>query len=145
MKWTIEKDGVTVPVQYDLRQDPWRVIVSCIMLNQSGGHQVRDPLSSIFERWPVSYAFLTARRDDVESIMRPAGLGRIKAIRALMMTRDWCSGEREVGRLYGCGQYAADAVEIFCNRKMVRAPSDNFLALWVHTRQAAKFFESGRI
>jgi adenine-specific DNA glycosylase len=73
IRWTVEHASVYVPIQYDLRTDPWRVIVACALLRRATGHVVKSALERFFAQWPTPHAFYNARLEDVVMLLRPAG------------------------------------------------------------------------
>jgi methyl-CpG-binding domain protein 4 len=103
-------------VQEFLRDEPWRLLCACIMLNQTSAHQVWQILPEFFERYPDPDALVAADPDDVRDLIRSLGFQNRRCERLLGMTLDWMSGRRPPEHLHGIGKYASDSYRIFIGR-----------------------------
>lgn len=108
------------------RDEPWRLLVVVIMLNQTNGKQVERVHERFFEWWPTPEALwdapvTQAGADEIiaemADVLRPLGLQNRRALRIWRMTFDYlivrpdpCS---DVTSLHGCGRYAQDSWDIF--------------------------------
>lgn len=102
-------------IQEDLWPDEWKILMSCLMLNQTTRKQVDKVIWDFFERWSCPSDFLSSSHEDVSSILRPLGFynRRPKAMRKFTqgyIRKEWS----EPIELYGIGKYANDAWRIFC-------------------------------
>ena len=102
-------------IQEDLWPDEWKILISCLMLNQTTRKQVDKVIWDFFEKWPSPKKFLSSNHEDVSSLLRPLGFynRRPRAMRKFTeeyLKRNWL----EPIELYGIGKYANDAWRIFC-------------------------------
>ncbi|PKA64385.1 methyl-CpG-binding domain protein 4 [Apostasia shenzhenica] len=102
-------------LQEDHAFDPWRVLVICMLLNQTTGTQVKQVLEKLFRFCPNAEAAAQARKRVLRKIIKPLGLQNKRAKDIREMSRqyleDWWT---HVTQLHGVGKYAADAYAIFC-------------------------------
>jgi endonuclease III len=108
--------------------DPWRIFVCCILLNQTGRAQVDDVIDTVFERWPDAHAMAHAPLIELAGVLHPTGLHWSKAGRLQRMSEQYTEWY-ETGRMmpieiHGVGQYAVDSYEIFyCGQEDHEVPS----------------------
>lgn len=104
-------------IQEDLRDEPWRLLVACMMLNQTTNVQVKQIMPKFFERYPGPGAATMANMIEMAEIIRPLGLYNRRSHAIQRMSRDWLDwGERidvDVSEFYGIGKYATDSYRIF--------------------------------
>lgn len=124
-------------LQLQYRRRPWRLLVTCVLLNQTGGvAQVKPVLHELFERWPTPKAMMLAG-PELEEFIRPLGLWRRRAKTLRDLSLAWhCRRHRirtreDVLALPGIGPYAADAWEIVCRGRLHVEPDDKELTRWV--------------
>lgn len=156
MNWTGEVDGVYVPMQYDLRDDPWRMLVACMLMNRAGGLQAKRALADIEDldeelimHLGLKYTFTT-----LEAAFMPCGFQHQRAKRVLLFTVDWVRAVfREggtpsvsaVAEMHGIGPYAIDSYKIFVMHEFVDAPADHVLSAFVHSELFARFAQHGHL
>jgi A/G-specific adenine glycosylase len=95
-------------------RDPWAVLVSEVMLQQTQVARVRARWVEWMERWPTPGAF--ARADRAEAIRAWRGLGYNRRVVALHRAAGQIAREgwpRDLTELPGVGRYTADAVARF--------------------------------
>lgn len=131
-------------VQERVRRDdglyPWRVIVLCCLMNQTHARQVRPILLPLFELWPEPSAMAVAG-PHLEDLIRPLGFRNRRANALRRMSAEYADGVPP-NRCYGVGDYAKDAIEVFCHDRTDVQPNDGFLAKYVQWR---KEVQMGRI
>lgn len=153
--------------------DPWRVLISTMLLNKTQRKQnVDGTLFYLFQKWPNAASVVNDAGVDedtvlrfVFSLVRPAGFGRSKAKSFVRLSRDYMSlvatksqevqssdscttctnyeiefglARNEVKQLFGCGDYAADAYQLFV-RKDFESPllsNDMMLLAYVEWRRS---------
>jgi methyl-CpG-binding domain protein 4 len=104
-------DDLMVQQQID---GPWQMLVGCIMLNQTGRKPVKTVLPEFLERWPTPEALLRSRIPDIEAVIQPLGMYRIRARRIYRMSIDYLTWDGEdATKLYGIGQYGSESYRIF--------------------------------
>ena len=104
---------------YDLLQerfwpDEWKLLIVCLMLNQTSRKQVEPMISQFFDSFPTPEAVVDADDQELRRLLQPLGLvnRRIKTVKRFseeFVTKSWSSAKD----LYGCGKYADDAHKIF--------------------------------
>ncbi len=116
-------------IQESLWPDEWRILVSCLLLNQTTRKQVDKVIDSLFEKYPGPCSMALADDDKLATIIRQLGLvnRRVKTLKRFSqeyMTKKWSAPIE----LYGCGKYADDTWRIFCKGQWKEvSPSDHAL------------------
>lgn len=112
--------------------DPWKVLVVCMMLNQTSGKQVERVHEEFFKRW--SSPMLAALGSDVEmaEVLRPLGFynRRAKAIQRMSfeyLNKKW----NEPSDLYGVGKYGSDSYNIFIRKVIPEGVTDKELRKYI--------------
>ena len=105
---------------YDLLQErfwpnEWKILVVCLMLNQTSRKQVEPMIEKFFSKYPDPNSILSASEEELFLILKPLGLAnkRVKTLKKFseqFLSNDWKTAKD----LYGCGKYADDAWRIFC-------------------------------
>ena len=118
-------------IQEEYLDDPWKMMVCCILLNQTNNKQVRPILSSVFELIPNP---ISAIRCDVEvlaAVIKTTGFQNLKASRIQRMSQKWQDGFSDIMDLPGIGKYGRDSWEIFINKNLDTRPTDKKLMLYL--------------
>ncbi|XP_011075305.1 uncharacterized protein LOC105159804 [Sesamum indicum] len=116
-------------LQEDHAFDPWRVLVICMLLNQTTGLQAGRVLSNFFQLCPNAKTAMEVASEDIEEVIRSLGLHKKRAVGIQRFSEEYL-GESwtHVTDLTGVGKYAADAYAIFCTGKWERVrPVDHML------------------
>lgn len=107
---------------YKKSDDPWRLLVCCILLNRTTGRQVKAVLDELFSRWPTAQALGAADIPTVEGVISSLGL-RKRAMYLVKMSRRYHHAD-DITYLMGCGQYAQDSWDIFVLGDLSTLPTD---------------------
>ena len=114
-------------IQEDHMEDPWRVLLACVLLNQTRVNQVRPVLEELLDEWPDAYSMSNAPIEDVCDIIQRLGLkkrgGYIIEMSAEYMTsrpKVWT----DVLELTGCGRYAAECWRMLIQGERNFIPKD---------------------
>jgi len=93
--------------------DDWKILIVCLLLNQTSRKQVEPMIESFFEKWPDPESASNADEDEMRDLVRPLGMfnRRVKSIKK--MSQQFMSGFDNAIELYGCGKYADDTYRIF--------------------------------
>ncbi len=123
-------------IQEFLRDEPWKLLVACIMLNQTTAKQVHRIINEFFDRYPNPYAFLGADVWEVKPLIRSLGFQNRRYKRLWKMTRDFINNETlglrlDPEKLHGIGKYGADSYKIFCEGYLISDPKDKELRNYV--------------
>lgn len=114
-------------IQEDLIDDPWKMTVVCILLNQTTNQQVRKILPLLFDTIGNPEIASVTDPDEIYAIIRSTGFGNVKAKRIVDMSKKWCDGFERVDDLPGVGKYAKESWEIFVEGRKDFIPSDKKL------------------
>jgi len=109
----------TTPLSDDLMvqqqiSGAWQHMVGVIMLNQTDRKPVKTVLPEFLSRWPTPEALLRSRIIDIEAVIQPLGMYKVRAKRIYRMSIDfltWNGADANV--LYGIGQYGSESYRIF--------------------------------
>ena len=106
----------------------WQHMIGVIMLNQTGRKPVKTVLPEFLERWPTPERLLRARIVDIEEVIRPLGMYRVRAKRIYRMSIDFLTWDKNDAKmLYGIGKYGSDSYEIFFKQNYAVQPTDKEL------------------
>ena len=125
-------------IQAVLRDDPWKMLVACVLLNRTSWRQAYPALDAILGRWPGPLA-LAAAGSDLEAVLRPLGLfqrraATLRALSARCVDIGSWPTHLEPGDLPGVGRYAADSYNIFVGRIPGVVPTDRWLLAYLDGR-----------
>ena len=93
--------------------DDWKILVVCLLLNQTSRKQVEPMIEAFFDKWPDAKAASHADENKMREVVRPLGMfnKRVKTIKK--MSQQFLAGFEDAIELYGCGKYANDTYRIF--------------------------------
>ena len=99
--------------------DPWKVLVVCLMLNCTRRAQVDCIIDDFFRTWPTAPRFLEADDDAVKVAIKSLGFcnrrtNALKRMSAAYVAGGWT----DIREVPGVGEYAARAYEMFILSKM---------------------------
>jgi len=125
---------VTDLLQAKYRDDSWRLLVVCALLNRTTGRQVEGVIDALFARWPTAEAMVAADPAEIGAVIRPCGLWRLRAARLVALSEDWAAG-RPVEQCRGVGPYALDSYRLLVlGERGPLASGDRALAAWLEAR-----------
>ena len=102
-------------IQEDYLDDPWKMMVCCILLNQTNNKQVRPILSSVFELIPDPISTIECEPERLAAVIKTTGFQNVKASRIIKLSQKWVDGFNDAIDLPGIGKYGRDSWEIFVN------------------------------
>ncbi len=113
-------------------QDPknpgFRLLIACIMLNQTSNKNVRKVIYTFFERWPTPQSVISASDDDIREHIRPLGFYNVRTKRIKQFSREYINKKfNRASELHGIGKYADDSYEIFIKGNLNVNPTDKIL------------------
>jgi len=118
-------------IQHDYLDNPWKMVVCCILLNQTTNQQVRKVLDPLFELIPDPQSCSEVDPSKIAEIIRPTGFYNIKAERMKKMSKKWIDGFDHPKDLPGVGKYALESWDIFVEGKTNFVPSDKKLKMYL--------------
>jgi hypothetical protein len=113
-------------------------MLTCILLNQTHGRQVRPMLDRLWELLPNPAAVMHLSSEDgdrLRDLLRPLGFMNRRAVAIYRMTSDYLRGV-PYHECYGMGKYGRDAIEIFVNGSTDVQPTDRWLQPYLEWRKA---------
>ena len=123
------KDELMVQQQVD---NAWQHMVGVICLNQTHRKQVKRILPDFFRRWPTHTSILQDTREDVEEMIAPLGMRRVRSERIYRMSEQFESWNGEdATELYGIGKYGSDSYRLFYKNEIPENVGDHELKRYI--------------
>ena len=95
--------------------DSWKILVTCLLLNQTSRKQVEPMIAEFFKEYPDPESMTLANEEKLKNHLRPLGLSNRRAKTLIRFSREYLAGAWDAAiELYGCGKYANDTWRIFC-------------------------------
>ena len=110
----------------------WQHMVGVICLNLTSRVQVKQVLPDFFEKWPTPGSLLYATRRQIEDVIAPLGMQKVRSERIYRMSeqfKDW-DGE-DATELYGIGKYGSDSYRIFYKNEIPENVGDHELKRYI--------------
>ena len=114
------------------RDDPWKMLVCCILLNLTKRQQVDGIRDELFQRYPTPHMMSKANPKELSMLLQPLGLYNRRANTLIRFSKDWIKGFTDVKDLYGIGQYAQDSWDIFQKGNMMVETKDKVLKKYLN-------------
>ena len=123
------KDELMVQQQVD---NAWQHMVGVICLNQTHRKQVKRILPDFFKRWPTHTSILQDTREDVEKMIAPLGMRRVRSERIYRMSEQFESLDgKDATELYGIGKYGSDSYRLFYKNEIPENVGDHELKRYI--------------
>ena len=123
------KDELMVQQQVD---NAWQHMVGVICLNQTHRKQVKRILPEFFKRWPTHTSILQDTKEDVEEMIAPLGMRRVRSERIYRMSEQFESWNGEdATELYGIGKYGSDSYRLFYKNEIPENVGDHELKRYI--------------
>ena len=123
-----------LPLLQDIyKNDPWKMLVCCIMLNLTTRKQVDKIRHKLFKKYPTPEDMSVADYEDLSTILMPLGMQHKRAVTLMRFSKEYIDGFVDPINLYGIGKYAKDSWEIFQNNNLNVQPTDKVLNLYLAT------------
>ena len=110
----------------------WQHMVGVICLNVTSRAQVKQVLPDFFEKWPTPGSLLYATRRQIEDVIAPLGMQKVRSERIYRMSeqfKDW-DGE-DATELYGIGKYGSDSYRLFYKNEIPENVGDHELKRYI--------------
>lgn len=114
-------------IQEDYIDNPWAMLVCCILLNQTNNKQVRPILDNLFKLIPDPKTASLCDPVDISHIIKSTGFQNTKAKRIVDLSNKWLDGFLSPEELPGIGKYGKESWRIFVERDFDFKPSDKKL------------------
>ena len=123
------KDELMVQQQVD---NAWQHMVGVICLNQTHRKQVKRILPDFFKRWPTHISILQDTKEDVEEMIAPLGMRRVRSERIYRMSEQFESWNgKDATELYGIGKYGSDSYRLFYKNEIPENVGDHELKRYI--------------
>ena len=123
------KDELMVQQQVD---NAWQHMVGVICLNQTHRKQVKRILPEFFKRWPTHISILQDTREDVEEMIAPLGMRKVRSERIYRMSEQFESWDgKDATELYGIGKYGSDSYRLFYKNEIPENVGDHELKRYI--------------
>ena len=123
------KDELMVQQQVD---NAWQHMVGVICLNQTHRKQVKRILPDFFKRWPTHISILQDTREDVEEMIAPLGMRKVRSERIYRMSEQFESWDgKDATELYGIGKYGSDSYRLFYKNEIPENVGDHELKRYI--------------
>ena len=137
--------GDQILFQETLKHEPFWFLVACHLVNRAKWIVAERILGEIRERWPTSYWLSVADVDEVGEVVRPLGFQTRRAVLLVRLAEEWqrlyvfehrrVRTAKEVMRLPGCDEHAADSFAIFVEGRRDVLPMDGALLEYLNRRK----------
>jgi len=122
-------------IQEEYAKDPWKVLVCCILLNQTSNKQVRPLIENFFKKWPNPKSLIAENDLVISDFIKTTGFQNIKTKRIKEFSNAWESGIRDPFKFPGIGDYGREAWRIFVNNDILFIPKDKKLKMYLESIQ----------
>ena len=110
--------------QETYREDPWKMLMVCFMLNQTSHKQVDQVRVQFFDRFPNADSLIRAEESEIASVIKPLGLYNRRAKAWKEFSLQWMIAVEKYGdpvsvpitdleKMRGVGRYALDSWKVF--------------------------------
>jgi endonuclease III len=118
-------------IQEDYLDNQWKMMVCCILLNQTNNKQVRPILSSVFELISNPLSAIGCDPERLAAVIKTTGFQNVKASRIIKLSQKWVDGFNDAIELPGIGKYGRDSWEIFVKKNLSVEPTDKKLIIYL--------------
>lgn len=122
-------------IQEEYANDPWKVLVCCILLNQTSNKQVRPLIENFFKKWPNPKSLMYEDDMVISDFIKTTGFQNVKAKRIKNFSHAWYSGIRDPFKFPGIGDYGREAWRIFVTKDVSFIPKDKKLKMYLESIQ----------
>tara|TARA_B100000965_G_scaffold294380_1_gene252344 strand:+ start:44 stop:484 length:441 start_codon:yes stop_codon:yes gene_type:complete len=110
----------------------WQHMVGVICLNQTHRKQVKRILPDFFKRWPTHISILQDTKEDVEEMIAPLGMRKVRSKRIYRMSEQFESWNgKDATELYGIGKYGSDSYRLFYRNEIPENVGDHELKRYI--------------
>lgn len=119
-------------------ENPWKVLICCIMLNCTSRKQVDQVRDEFFTKYPDPESAISSDPDEMAKVISLLGFKNKRTRTIKRFSSDWLTLKwKEPIELYGIGKYAQDSWEIFQKGNLDVEPTDGVLhkyLAWARTQ-----------
>lgn len=138
-------------------EDPWKLLLSAILLNRTSRVQVDVTLFRFLQKWPNAESTAAADWEEISKLIAPLGIRNRRAKGLIRFSKEYldlvgrkrkndCTGKNwefdlsrnEILGLYYCGEYAAQVYRIFIQKRLVQMTCDHALQAYVDYKRGSQ-------
>ena len=110
------------------QRDPWKMMVCCILLNQTNRKQLDKVRLAFFRKYPTALEIVEADSTEISEMIAPLGFKNRRAATLIRFSTEWLEKRwSEPIELHGIGKYGQDSWEIFKKGNLDVEPTDEVL------------------
>lgn len=121
------------------QNNPWKLLICCILLNNTTSKQVHKIIDQLFEKYPTPTQMTIADTSELIEIIKPCGFYNIRAKKLKQFSQEYVTKDWKLPiELYGIGEYANDSYRIFVLKENYE-PKDKELKKyieWLNTQNS---------
>jgi len=127
--------------QEQYREDPFKMLMVCFMLNQTSHKQVDQVREAFFDRFPNAESLAAASESEIADMIRPLGFYNRRAKAWKIFSEQWIAAVEKFGgtnipleeleKMRGVGKYALDSWRVFQLYDYKVEPEDHVLNWYV--------------
>lgn len=102
-------------LQEEMWPDQWKILVVCMLHNQTSRKQVDKVYQELFSLYPDAEKMSNACNERVAQTLKPLGLQNRRSRSLIRFSKEYLVLDwKKPSELYGCGKYADDCYQVFC-------------------------------
>ena len=102
-------------LQEEMWPDTWKILVVCMLHNQTSRVQVDKVYRKLFEMYPNPVEMSNACPISIAKIVKPLGLYNRRSKSLIRFSNEFVQNQWSTpSDLHGCGKYADDCYRVFC-------------------------------
>ena len=110
------------------QKDPWKMMICCILLNQTNRKQLDRVRLSLFKKYPTASEMAEADPTEISEMIAPLGFKNRRTATLIRFSTEWLEKRwSEPIELHGIGKYGQDSWEIFKKGNLNVEPTDGVL------------------
>ncbi len=114
VQWEPPKSPIGM-LQEAMWPDVWKILVTCMLHNQTSRKQVDKVYKPLFEKYPSPEVMQNADLDDLSRILKSLGFQNRRSVALKRFSREFIVKDwKKASDLHGCGKYADDCYQVFC-------------------------------
>lgn len=121
-------------LQERFKEEPFKLLIGCILCNQTKGSHALPVLKKLFESYPTIELLSDSVYDDLVKILRPLGFQNRRAITLIKFSKAWITTLENdyLDDLPGVGKYAVDSYRLFVHNDWSIQPEDKELIAYMN-------------
>ena len=119
-------------IQEIFRDEPWKLLVGCILLNQTTGTQVKRVIWDLFQMHPTPESLAAADPGPIAELIRPLGFYNRRSRSLIRFAQSWLGQWSDPRELHGIGRYAHDSWLIFIEGRSDVEVTDKVLTRYLN-------------